>query len=63
MKNAKFKIIIIRTGYQHVGYFYCTENLNWAAPNLRLDRGLDIADLDLMFALRFVIIQTCIRGL
>ena len=42
-KNVKFKIIKIRTGCQYVGYFYCSEILNWAVQNLRLSRGLDIA--------------------
>ena len=41
-----------RTGCQYVGYFYYSENLNWAARNVRLGRmwharrGLDIAGLD-----------------
>ena len=30
-----------------MGYFYYTENLNWAAKKLRLGRGLDIAVLHL----------------
>jgi len=30
----------------HVGYFYYSENLNYAAQNLLLGRGLDIAALD-----------------
>jgi len=34
IKNVKFKIIKIRTGFQYVGYFYCNRNLNWAAQNL-----------------------------
>jgi len=52
IKNVKFKIIKIRIGCQYVGYFYYSENLNWAAQNLRLGRmppdgrGLDIAELD-----------------
>ena len=29
-----------------MGYFYYSENLNWAAQNLRLGRGLDIVALD-----------------
>jgi len=29
-----------------MGYLYYSENLNWAAQNLRLGRGLDIADLE-----------------
>jgi len=37
-KNIKFKIIKKRTSYQYVGYFYYSENLNWAAQNLRLGR-------------------------
>ena len=50
--NVKFKIIRIRTGCQHMGYVYYSENLNWATQNLRLGRmrpegrGLDIAGLD-----------------
>jgi len=31
IKNIKFKIIKIRTGSQYIGYFCCSENLNWAA--------------------------------
>jgi len=31
IKNVKFKIIEIRTGCQYVGYFYYSQNLNWAA--------------------------------
>jgi len=52
VKNAKFKVIKIRTGCQYVGYFYYSGNLNWTAQNLRLGRmrteghGLDIADLE-----------------
>jgi len=38
--------LLRRTGCQYVGYFYYSENLNWAARNLRLGRGLDIAGLD-----------------
>jgi len=38
IKNVKFNIIKIWTGYQYVGYFYYSENLNWAAQNLRLSR-------------------------
>jgi len=38
IKNVKFKIIKIRTGCQYVGYFYYSENLNWAAQNLELGR-------------------------
>jgi len=45
IKNVKFKIIKIRTGCQYVGYFHCSWNLNWAAQNLRLGRGLDIEGL------------------
>jgi len=33
IKKVKFKIIKIRTGCQHIGYFYYRENLNWAAQN------------------------------
>jgi len=46
IKNFKFKIIKIRTDCQYVGYFCYSENLNWAAQNLRLGRGLDIAALE-----------------
>jgi len=35
-----------RTGCQYVGYFHYSENLNWAAQNLRLSRGLDVAGLE-----------------
>jgi len=45
IKNVKFKIIKTTTGCQYVGYFYYSENLNWAAQNPRLGRGLDMADL------------------
>jgi len=38
MKNAKLKIIKIRTGCQCIGYFYYSVNLIWAAQNLRLGR-------------------------
>ena len=43
-KNIKFKIVKIRTNC-HVGYFYYSENLNWAEQNLRQGRGLGIAGL------------------
>jgi len=33
IKNVKFKIIKIRTGCEYVGYFYHSENLNWATKN------------------------------
>jgi len=46
IKNVKFKVIKIRKGCQHVGYFYYSKNLNWAAQNLRLGCGLDIAGLE-----------------
>ena len=48
IKNVRFKIIRIRTGCHYVGYFYYSENLNWAAPNLQLSRGLDIAGLSFL---------------
>jgi len=35
----------IRTGYKYVGYFHYSEQINWAAQNLRLGRGLGIAAL------------------
>jgi len=41
IKNVKFKIKKTRTGCQYVGYFYHSENLNWASENPRLG----IADL------------------
>jgi len=31
IKNAIYKMIITRTGCQYIGYFYYSENLNWAA--------------------------------
>jgi len=34
IKIVKFKIIKTRTGCQHLGYFYYSENLNWAAKSL-----------------------------
>jgi len=34
-----------KTGCQYLGYFYYSENLNWATQNLRLGCGLDTADL------------------
>jgi len=36
IKNVKLKIIKITTSCQYVGYFYYSENLNWAAQKLRL---------------------------
>jgi len=51
IKNVKFKIIKIRTSCQYEGFFYYSENLNWAAQNLRLGRGLDTADLNLSCSL------------
>jgi len=33
IKNVKFRIIKIRTGCQHMGYIYYSQNLNWAAKN------------------------------
>jgi len=35
--RTTYQIIRIRTGCQCVGYFCYSENLNWAAQNLRLD--------------------------
>jgi len=35
MKNVKLKIVKIRTDCQYTGYFNYSENLNWAAQNLR----------------------------
>jgi len=34
-----------------MGYFYYSENLNWAAQNLRLGRGLGTADVAFKFRL------------
>jgi len=45
-KNVKFKIIKLRTSFQYVEYFYYSQNLNWAAQNLWLGRGLNIAVLE-----------------
>jgi len=36
IKNVKFKIIKIRTGFQLIGYFYYSENLNWATCGPRV---------------------------
>ena len=36
IKNAKFKINPLRRDCHYVGYFYYSENLHWAAKNLRL---------------------------
>jgi len=44
--NVKFTIIKTRTGCQYVGYFCSSENLNWAAQNPPLGRGLDMAVLN-----------------
>jgi len=38
IKNVKFRITKIRTGCQYVGYFYYSENLNWAANLPKLGR-------------------------
>ena len=46
VKNVKFKIITIRTGCQYAGHLHYSENLNWAAQNLRPSRGLDTAALE-----------------
>jgi len=48
IKHVKFKIIKIRTGCQYVGYSYYSANLNWAAQNAQLGRGLHIAGLDVL---------------
>jgi len=48
LKNVKFKISKIRTGCQYIGYICYSENLNGAAQNLGLGRGLDITDLAYM---------------
>jgi len=53
IENVKLKIVKIRTSCQYVGCFYYSENLNWAAQNLRLGRGLATAGLD--FAARFAL--------
>jgi len=39
-KKIKVRSINIKTGCQYVGYSYHSENLNWAALNLRLGRML-----------------------
>jgi len=46
IKTVRFKIIKTSTGCQYVGYLYYSENLKWAAQNLRLGRGLDMAGLN-----------------
>jgi len=45
IKNVKFKIIK-KDSLSVFSILLLQRNLNWAARNLRLDRGLDIADLD-----------------
>jgi len=60
IKNVKFKIIKIRTGCKYVGYFYYSENLNWAAQNLRLGRGLDIAPLNCQLGTAFHVLYITI---
>jgi len=39
IKNVKFKIIKVRTGCQYVGYFFCSENLNWASCGPRVQHS------------------------
>jgi len=46
IKNVKLKIIKIRTGCQYVRCLYYSEKVNLVAQNLRLGRGLDIADVN-----------------
>jgi len=55
IKNVKIKIIKIRTGCQYASYLHYSENLNRAAQNLRLGRGLDIAALEQGFSNVFVV--------
>jgi len=38
LKNVKFSVIQTRTDCQYLGYLYYSENLNWAAQNLRMGR-------------------------
>jgi len=38
IKNVKFKIIKTRTGCQNIANFYYSNDLNWAAQNIRLGR-------------------------
>jgi len=38
IKNVKFKIIKVRTGRQHMGYFYYSESINATAENFPLGR-------------------------
>jgi len=45
IKNVKLKSIKTKTDCQHAGYFYYTVNVNWAAQNPQLGRGLDTAAL------------------
>ena len=54
-KIVKFKISKIRTGFQFVGYLHYSKNPNWAAQNLRLGRGLDIADLKYINIFQFLV--------
>ena len=46
IKNFQSISMKIRTSCQYVGYIYYSDNLNWAAQNLRLGRGLDIAGVN-----------------
>jgi len=42
-----------------IGYFYCTENLNWAAQNLQLGHGLDMAGLEAVFFSSHFLVIDC----
>jgi len=45
----KFKIIKIRTGCQYVGYFYYSENLNWAVDGPRVGHSWSMFFILLFF--------------
>jgi len=47
-------MIKIRTGCQYVGYFYYSENLNWAAQSHWLGRGLDIVGLHVIISVLYI---------
>ena len=59
MKNVKFKIMKIRTGCEYVGYFYYSENLNWATQNFRMGRGSRMAELYYIIVSALMVVNKC----
>jgi len=49
IKNVKFTIMKIRPGWQYVANLCYSKNLNWAAQNLWLGRGLGTAEFYHLF--------------